>query len=66
MVQQISLMNTPDPEPSDGEKMVLQVSQIHMVSRTSHLLFGTKKSEFHCEVKCWEILAADNDMIVIF
>jgi hypothetical protein len=66
MAQQIFPMSTPDQEPSDGEKMVLPVSQIRMVFRTSHLLFGTKKSEFNCEVRDWEILLADNDMVVIF
>lgn len=47
---QISHMNMLGRESSDGEKMALQVFQIPMACRILRLLFGMKKSEFHCGV----------------
>jgi hypothetical protein len=47
---QISHTNMRGRELSDGEKMVLLVSQILMACRTFHLLFGMKKSQRLCWV----------------
>jgi len=39
-------MITPDPAPTDGEKMELQVSVIHMAFKISRLPSGTKRSNY--------------------
>lgn len=48
--QQIFHINMLGRESSDGEKMVSQASQTPMAYRILRLLFGMKKSKFHCGV----------------